>query len=148
MNKSGKIFWLLLSVLFAVGSIAAGTMYDNKRKKSLGVQTVTKTSTTTVEKEITEKEKQTTTESKGSTKTEESTNDKKVSATDSVAIQNAQSLIDVIIIGGQVQSDFTLDDYKAAKAAVDALENSSKKTELSTKITQIETALTNMGISY
>ena len=54
----------------------------------------------------------------------------------------------MIIYDGQVQSDFTLDDYYNAKAAVDALPEGDEKNLLLTQITQIQEALTNMGVSY
>ncbi len=149
MNKSGKIFWLLLSILFAVGSITAGTIYDGKRKKNLEIQTVKTTSSIKLEEtnNIEEKDKTSKTE-ESKTKTKNSEEDSNLTETDSAAVANAESLISVIIIDGQVGSNFTLDDYKAAKLAVDNLPSSAKKTELSGKITQIETALTNMGIAY
>lgn len=150
MNKSGKIFWLLLSILFAVGSITAGTIYDGKRKKNLEIQTVKTTSSIKLEEtnnDIEEKDKTSKTE-ESKTKTKNSEEDSNLTETDSAAVANAESLISVIIIDGQVGSNFTLDDYKAAKLAVDNLPSSAKKTELSGKITQIETALTNMGIAY
>lgn len=153
MNKSGKIFWLLLSILFAVGSITAGTIYDGKRKKNLEIQTVKTVKTTSSIKleetnnNIEEKDKTSKTEESKS-KTKNSEEDSNLTEADSTAVTNAESLISVIIVDGQVGSNFTLDDYKAAKLAVDDLPSSSKKTELSGKITQIETALTNMGIAY
>ncbi|MDR2276331.1 MAG: hypothetical protein LBE23_00635 [Vagococcus sp.] len=150
MNKSGKIFWLLLSILFAVGSITAGTIYDGKRKKNLEIQTVKTTSSIKLEEtnnDIEEKDKTSKTE-ESKTKTKNSEEDSNLTEADSTAITNAENLISVIIVDGQVGSNFTLDDYKAAKLAVDNLPSSSKKTELSGKITQIETALTNMGIAY
>lgn len=150
MNKSGKIFWLLLSILFAVGSITAGTIYDGKRKKNLEIQTVKTTSSIKLEEtnnDIEEKGKTSKTE-ESKTKTKNSEEDSNLTEADSTAVTNAESLISVIIVDGQVGSNFTLDDYKAAKLAVDNLPSSSKKTELSGKITQIETALTNMGIAY
>ena len=152
MNKSGKIFWLLLSILFAVGSITAGTIYDGKRKKNLEIQTVKTVKTTSSIKleetnNIEEKDKTSKTEESKS-KTKNSEEDSNLTEADSTAVTNAESLISVIIVDGQVGSNFTLDDYKAAKLAVDNLPSSSKKTELSEKITQIETALTNMGIAY
>lgn len=150
MNKSGKIFWLLLSILFAVGSITAGTIYDGKRKKNLEIQTVKTTSSIKLEEtnnDIEEKDKTSKTE-ESKTKTKNSEGDSNLTEADSTAITNAENLISVIIVDGQVGSNFTLDDYKAAKLAVDNLPSSSKKTELSGKITQIETALTNMGIAY
>ncbi|MDT2782790.1 hypothetical protein ACQUEF_08650 [Vagococcus fluvialis] len=152
MNKSGKIFWLLLSILFAVGSITAGTIYDGKRKKNLEIQTVKTVKTTSSIKleetnNIEEKDKTSKTEESKS-KTKNSEEDSNLTEADSTAVTNAESLISVIIVDGQVGSNFTLDDYKAAKLAVDNLPSSSKKTELSGKITQIETALTNMGIAY
>ncbi|MCM2138954.1 hypothetical protein [Vagococcus fluvialis] len=149
MNKSGKIFWLLLSILFAVGSITAGTIYDGKRKKNLEIQTVKTTSSIKLEEtnNIEEKDKTSKTEESKS-KTKNSEEDSNLTEADSTAVTNAESLISVIIVDGQVGSNFTLDDYKAAKLAVDNLPSSSKKTELSGKITQIETALTNMGIAY
>ena len=150
MNKSGKIFWLLLSILFAVGSITAGTIYDGKRKKNLEIQTVKTTSSIKLEEtnnDIEEKGKTSKTE-ESKTKTKNSEEDSNLTEADSTAVTNAESLISVIIVDGQVGSNFTLDDYKAAKLAVDNLPSSSKKTELSEKITQIETALTNMGIAY
>ncbi|UDM80907.1 hypothetical protein [Vagococcus fluvialis] len=148
MNKSGKIFWLLLSILFAVGSITAGTIYDGKRKKNLEIQTVKTTSSIKLEEtnnDIEEKGKTSKTEE---SKTKNSEEDSNLTEADSTAVTNAENLISVIIVDGQVGSNFTLDDYKAAKLAVDNLPSSSKKTELSEKITQIETALTNMGIAY
>lgn len=60
----------------------------------------------------------------------------------------AQETINRIILGGQVQSDFTLDDYYAAKSAVDSLPQGSEKESLMSQIEQIQTALTNMGIVY
>lgn len=150
MNKSGKIFWLLLSILFAVGSITAGTIYDGKRKKNLEIQTVKTTSSIKLEEtnnDIEEKGKTSKTE-ESKTKTKNSEEDSNLTEADSTAVTNAENLISVIIVDGQVGSNFTLDDYKAAKLAVDNLPSSSKKTELSGKITQIETALTNMGIAY
>lgn len=149
MNKSGKIFWLLLSILFAVGSITAGTIYDGKRKKNLEIQTVKTTSSIKLEEtnNIEEKDKTSKTE-ESKTKTKNSEEDSNLTEADSTAVTNAENLISVIIVDGQVGSNFTLDDYKAAKLAVDNLPSSSKKTELSEKITQIETALTNMGIAY
>lgn len=150
MNKSGKIFWLLLSILFAVGSITAGTIYDGKRKKNLEIQTVKTTSSIKLEETnnyIEEKDNTSKTE-ESKTKTKNSEEDSNLTETDSAAVANAENLISVIIVDGQVGSNFTLDDYKAAKLAVDNLPSSSKKTELSGKITQIETALTNMGIAY
>ncbi|WNF90291.1 hypothetical protein [Vagococcus fluvialis] len=149
MNKSGKIFWLLLSILFAVGSITAGTIYDGKRKKNLEIKTVKTTSSIKLEEtnNIEEKDKTSKTEESKS-KTKNSEEDSNLTEADSTAVTNAESLISVIIVDGQVGSNFTLDDYKAAKLAVDNLPSSSKKTELSGKITQIETALTNMGIAY
>ncbi|MBO0436260.1 hypothetical protein [Vagococcus fluvialis] len=150
MNKSGKIFWLLLSILFAVGSITAGTIYDGKRKKNLEIQTVKTTSSIKLEEtnnDIEEKDKTSKTE-ESKTKTKNSEEDSNLTEADSTAVTNAENLISVIIVDGQVGSNFTLDDYKAAKLAVDNLPSSSKKTELSGKITQIETALTNMGIAY
>lgn len=150
MNKSGKIFWLLLSILFAVGSITAGTIYDGKRKKNLEIQTVKTTSSIKLEEtnnDIEEKDKTSKTE-ESKTKTKNSEEDSNLTETDSTAVTNAENLISVIIVDGQVGSNFTLDDYKAAKLAVDNLPSSAKKTELSGKITQIETALTNMGIAY
>ncbi|MFI3803845.1 hypothetical protein [Vagococcus fluvialis] len=150
MNKSGKIFWLLLSILFAVGSITAGTIYDGKRKKNLEIQTVKTTSSIKLEEtnnDIEEKGKTSKTE-ESKTKTKNSEEDSNLTEADSTAVTNAENLISVIIVDGQVGSNFTLDDYKAAKLAVDNLSSSSKKTELSEKITQIETALTNMGIAY
>jgi hypothetical protein len=149
MNKSGKIFWLLLSILFAVGSITAGTIYDGKRKKNLEIQTVKTTSSIKLEEtnNIEEKDKTSKTE-ESKTKTKNSEEDSNLTEADSTAVANAENLISVIIVDGQVGSNFTLDDYKAAKLAVDNLPSSSKKTELSGKITQIETALTNMGIAY
>lgn len=149
MNKSGKIFWLLLSILFAVGSITAGTIYDGKRKKNLEIQTVKTTSSIKVEEtnNIEEKDKTSKTEESKS-KTKNSEEDSNLTEADSTAVTNAENLISVIIVDGQVGSNFTLDDYKAAKLAVDNLPSSAKKTELSGKITQIETALTNMGIAY
>ncbi|MGL5684947.1 MAG: hypothetical protein ACRCXQ_04035 [Vagococcus fluvialis] len=152
MNKSGKIFWLLLSILFAVGSITAGTIYDGKRKKNLEIQTVKTVKTTSSIKleetnNIEEKDKTSKTEESKS-KTKNSEEDSNLTEADSTAVTNAESLISVIIVDGQVGSNFTLDDYKAAKLAVDNLPSSAKKTELSGKITQIETALTNMGIAY
>ena len=150
MNKSGKIFWLLLSILFAVGSITAGTIYDGKRKKNLEIKTVKKTSSNKPEEtnnDIEEKGKTSKTE-ESKTKTKNSEEDSNLTEADSTAVTNAENLISVIIVDGQVGSNFTLDDYKAAKLAVDNLPSSSKKTELSEKITQIETALTNMGIAY
>lgn len=150
MNKSGKIFWLLLSILFAVGSITAGTIYDGKRKKNLEIQTVKTTSSIKLEEtnnDIEEKDKTSKTE-ESKTKTKNSEEDSNLTEADSTAVTNAENLISVIIVDGQVGSNFTLDDYKAAKLAVDNLPSSSKKTELSEKITQIETALTNMGIAY
>ncbi|MBO0443822.1 hypothetical protein [Vagococcus fluvialis] len=150
MNKSGKIFWLLLSILFAVGSITAGTIYDGKRKKNLEIQTVKTTSSIKLEEtnnDIEEKGKTSKTE-ESKTKTKNSEEDSNLTEADSTAVTNAENLISVIIVDGQVGSNFTLDDYKAAKLAVDNLPSSSKKTELSEKITQIETALTNMGIAY
>lgn len=152
MNKSGKIFWLLLSILFAVGSITAGTIYDGKRKKNLEIQTVKTVKTTSSIKleetnNIEEKDKTSKTEESKS-KTKNSEEDSNLTEAESTAVTNAESLISVIIVDGQVGSNFTLDDYKAAKLAVDNLPSSSKKTELSGKITQIETALTNMGIAY
>ncbi|MBO0430055.1 hypothetical protein JZO82_12840 [Vagococcus fluvialis] len=148
MNKSGKIFWLLLSILFAVGSITAGTIYDGKRKKNLEIQTVKTTSSIKLEEtnnDIEEKDKTSKTEE---SKTKNSEEDSNLTEADSTAVTNAENLISVIIVDGQVGSNFTLDDYKAAKLAVDNLPSSAKKTELSGKITQIETALTNMGIAY
>lgn len=62
--------------------------------------------------------------------------------------QVAQEVINRIIINGQVQSDFTLDDYYAAKSAVDALPQGAEKDSLMKQIEQIQTALTNMGITY
>ncbi|MBO0420587.1 hypothetical protein [Vagococcus fluvialis] len=150
MNKSGKIFWLLLSILFAVGSITAGTIYDGKRKKNLEIQTVKTTSSIKLEEtsnDIEEKDKTSKTE-ESKTKTKNSEEDSNLTEADSTAVANAENLISVIIVDGQVGSNFTLDDYKAAKLAVDNLPSSAKKTELSGKITQIETALTNMGIAY
>ena len=150
MNKSGKIFWLLLSILFAEGSITAGTIYDGKRKKNLEIQTVKTTSSIKLEEtnnDIEEKGKTSKTE-ESKTKTKNSEEDSNLTEADSTAVTNAENLISVIIVDGQVGSNFTLDDYKAAKLAVDNLPSSSKKTELSEKITQIETALTNMGIAY
>lgn len=150
MNKSGKIFWLLLSILFAVGSITAGTIYDGKRKKNLEIQTVKTTSSIKLEEtnnDIEEKDKTSKTE-ESKTKTKNSEEDSNLTEADSTAVTNAENLISVIIVDGQVGSNFTLDDYKAAKLAVDNLPSSTKKTELSGKITQIETALTNMGIAY
>jgi hypothetical protein len=149
MNKSGKIFWLLLYILFAVGSITAGTIYDGKRKKNLEIQTVKTTSSIKLEEtnNIEEKDKTSKTE-ESKTKTKNSEEDSNLTEADSTAVANAENLISVIIVDGQVGSNFTLDDYKAAKLAVDNLPSSSKKTELSGKITQIETALTNMGIAY
>ncbi|MEQ7221091.1 hypothetical protein DFR54_1039 [Vagococcus fluvialis] len=150
MNKSGKIFWLLLSILFAVGSITAGTIYDGKRKKNLEIQTVKTTSSIKLEEtnnDIEEKGKTSKTE-ESKTKTKNSEEDSNLTEADSTAVTNAENLISVIIVDGQVGSNFTLDDYKSAKLAVDNLPSSSKKTELSEKITQIETALTNMGIAY
>ena len=150
MNKSGKIFWLLLSILFAVGSITAGTIYDGKRKKNLEIQTVKTTSSIKLEEtnnDIEEKDKTSKTE-ESKTKTKNSEEVSNLTEADSIAVTNAENLISVIIVDGQVGSNFTLDDYKAAKLAVDNLPSSSKKTELSEKITQIETALTNMGIAY
>lgn len=150
MNKSGKIFWLLLSILFAVGSITAGTIYDGKRKKNLEIQTVKTTSSIKLEEtnnDIEEKDKTSKTE-ESKTKTKNSEEVSNLTEADSIAVTNAENLISVIIVDGQVGSNFTLDDYKAAKLAVDNLPSSSKKTELSGKITQIETALTNMGIAY
>lgn len=150
MNKSGKIFWLLLSILFAVGSITAGTIYDGKRKKNLEIQTVKTTSSIKLEEtnnDIEEKDKTFKTE-ESKTKTKNSEEDSNLTEADSTAVTNAENLISVIIVDGQVGSNFTLDDYKAAKLAVENLPSSAKKTELSGKITQIETALTNMGIAY
>lgn len=150
MNKSGKIFWLLLSILFAVGSITAGTIYDGKRKKNLEIQTVKTTSSIKLEEtnnDIEEKDKTSKTE-ESKTKTKNSEEDSNLTEADFTAVTNAENLISVIIVDGQVGSNFTLDDYKAAKLAVDNLPSSAKKTELSGKITQIETALTNMGIAY
>ncbi|WP_288395870.1 hypothetical protein [uncultured Vagococcus sp.] len=150
MNKSGKIFWLLLSILFAVGSITAGTIYDGKRKKNLEIQTVKTTSSIKLEEtnnDIEEKDKTSKTE-ESKTKTKNSEEDSNLTEADSTGVTNAENLISVIIVDGQVGSNFTLDDYKAAKLAVDNLPSSAKKTELSGKITQIETALTNMGIAY
>lgn len=150
MNKSGKVFWLFLSILFAVGAIVAGTVYDNNRKKSLEVQTVTKSSTDNPVENVkeTKTDKNKKEESDTSNKTEESNANVQLTNEQLLAIDNAQSLINVIIIDGQVQSDFTLDDYRVAKAAVDALDNSSEKEKLNKQIIQIETALTNMGIAY
>lgn len=150
MNKSGKFFWLLLSILFAVGSITAGTIYDGKRKKNLEIQTVKTTSSIKLEEtnnDIEEKDKTSKTE-ESKTKTKNSEEDSNLTEADSTAVTNAENLISVIIVDGQVGSNFTLDDYKAAKLAVENLPSSAKKTELSGKITQIETALTNMGIAY
>lgn len=62
--------------------------------------------------------------------------------------QKAQELINMIIVDGAVQSDFTLEQYYAAKQEVDGLPEGSEKTELMQQITQIQTALTNMGITY
>lgn len=148
MNKSGKIFWLLLSILFAVGAIVAGTIYDGKRKNNLEIQTVKTNSSITAEETKTNIEETETTSKKENSKTKDSETNREKTEVDSAAVANAQSLIDVIIIDGQVGSNFTLDDYRAAKQAVDNLPNSTKKTELNEKITQIETALTNMGIAY
>ena len=147
MNKSGKIFWLLLSILFAVGSITAGTIYDGKRKKNLEIQTVKASSSIKLEETNNIEEKDKTSETKES-KTRTSEEESDLTESDLVEVANAENLISVIIVDGQVGSNFTLDDYKAAKLAVDNLPSSAKKTELSGKITQIETALTNMGIAY
>lgn len=150
MNKSKKILGLFLSVLFAVGAIIVGTVYDNNRKKSLEVQSVTKSSTDIlVEKETKTKINKSKEEVSGdSNKIEESEINEELTNEQLVALDDAQALINVIIVDGQVQSNFTLDDYRAAKAAVEALDNSAEKEELNTQIIQIETALTNMGIAY
>ncbi|MDT2834377.1 hypothetical protein P7H70_09920 [Vagococcus carniphilus] len=62
--------------------------------------------------------------------------------------QKAQEIINMIIVDGAVQSDFTLEQYYAAKQEVDGLPEGAEKTELMQQITQIQTALTNMGITY
>ncbi|MBO0477230.1 hypothetical protein DOK76_09105 [Vagococcus sp. DIV0080] len=151
MSKSGKFFWLMMSVIFAVGAVVAGTMYDSKRKKQLDVTVVTPTySSEKGTPKKTEKNESKNTEKK-QTKQSEGTNQSS-SQKETTDLTNAelaaQGYIDVIIINGQVQSDFTLDDYHAAKNAVDALSESAKKTDLQGQIQQIETALTNMGIAY
>lgn len=148
MGKNGKVFWVILSILFAVGSIVAGSLYDTKRRNNLSssiqenVSTVSKTADT--EKE--EKKSNQISNSQSEDSTEESSDSSPKNQTGQV--ETAQGLIDIIIADGQVKSDFTLDDYYAAKNAVDNLASSSEKTALLDKITQIETALTNMGISY
>ena len=100
MNKSGKIFWLLLSILFAVGSITAGTIYDGKRKKNLEIQTVKTTSSIKLEEtnnDIEEKGKTSKTE-ESKTKTKNSEEDSNLTEADSTAVTNAENLISVIIV--------------------------------------------------
>lgn len=72
----------------------------------------------------------------------------KPSSDQSASGQVAQEAINRIIIEGQVQSDFTLDDYYTAKSAVDSLPQGDEKESLMNQIEQIQTALTNMGITY
>ena len=156
MNKSSKLFWLFVSVAFAVGSIVVGSLYESKRKKDLTagdrVETVASSNgKDEIKKPI--KTKESKEETKSST-TQESTEASKENVdTSNVVVESeaglyAQQLIGVIIYDGQVQSDFTLDDYYNAKAAVDALPEGDEKNLLLTQITQIQEALTNMGVSY
>lgn len=152
MSKSSKAFWVFLSVVFAVGAIVVGNMYDTKRKDNLRIASEESVATPTKKEAGKNSDKTKTSETKKEKKKEttestaDSVNNSNVDQTEQEAV--AQQLINVIIINGQVQSDFTLDDYHAAKNAVDALAASSEKDALSAQITQIETALTNMGISY
>ncbi len=59
-----------------------------------------------------------------------------------------QEMINQIIVDGVVQTDFTLEQYYEVKQAVDELPASPSKVELTEKIAQIQTALTNMGVVY
>lgn len=151
MRKSGKVFWLLVSIVFAVSAIAVGSMYDSRRKKDLELTTekVTQPVTKESKKETKNNKTVTNTTESSAVETESTDSIEKIDDSESTGSElAAQELINVIIMQGQVQSDFTLDDYYAAKTAVDQLPESPKKQELLGQIQQIQTALTNMGISY
>lgn len=240
MNKGNKLIWLLLSIVFAVGAIVFGSMYDNKKKddlvKEVGVSDTktgkmtlsslyfdkskiylakgtTKQQISSMEKTAKSKEDKAMVEdlnhkvdvqtrlnqlfeepvlvgnkfkedvplNKDSSKEEldslvsdvselnkkenpfyesvltylSNANGKSSSGSGSSSAsgkagsaEKAQEFIDEIIVDGAVRSDFTLEQYHNAKNAVDSLPAGSDKTDLMKQIEQIETALTNMGISY
>lgn len=239
MNKGNKLIWLFLSIIFAVGAIVFGSMYDNKKKddlvKEVGVSD-TKVGKMTLSSLYFDKEKVFL--AKGTTKqqissmekTAKTKEDKKmvedlknkvdvqtrlnqlfkepvlvgdkfkeniplkkdynkadfdslvsdvtefnkkenpfyksvlnylskvdtsiVSETESNdsektgSAQKAQEYIDEIIVDGAVRSDFTLEQYHTAKDAVDSLPSGDEKDSLMGQIEKIQTALTNMGITY
>lgn len=151
MSKGSKVFWVFLSIVFAAASIVVGSLYDAKRKNNLSTsieQKVTSTSKTKQSKKETSNPSEETKDSVSQTEesTQESVETDNIDQTEQGTV--AQQFIDVIIVDGQVRSDFTLDDYYAAETAVNALSEGSEKTALLAKIEQIQTALTNMGVSY
>ena len=141
MNNSGRVIGLIVSILFAVGAVVFGGIYDSKRASELNLVTPTKVSVSETKDQVADTKQTSSTlpkEEEGSNEVENITE----------AEKKAQELIDLIIIEGQVQQNFTLDDYKRAKEAVDALPETVSKTAFIEQIEQIETALTNMGIAF
>ncbi len=143
MNKSGRVLGLMVSVLFAVSAVVIGALYDSNRANQL--ELTSNSSANNVKDKDTDKVTTIDSSSK-TTKTSETTKDSVGGKT--AEEKTAEELISRILVQGQVQSDFTLDDYKAAKEAVTNLPSTPTKTDLEEQIRQIETALTNMGIAY
>ena len=143
MNKSGRVLGLMVSVLFAVSAVVIGALYDSNRANQL--ELTSNSSAKNVKDKDTGKDTIIDSSSK-TTKTSETTKDSVGGKT--AEEKTAEELISRILVQGQVQSDFTLDDYKAAKEAVTNLPSTPIKTDLEEQIRQIETALTNMGIAY
>lgn len=63
-------------------------------------------------------------------------------------VEQAQSAVSNIIVDGQVQGDFTMEQYNIARDAIKSLPEGSEKDALLLDLAQIQAALTNMGIPY
>lgn len=81
--------------------------------------------------------------------------DKKVDATlvapnldDSPEIQNAKTQLAYVVQNGEVVSGFTMEGYDLAKSAIAAVPAGDVKQALVEQLRLVETAMTNMGISY
>ena len=116
MNKSGRVLGLMVSVLFAVSAVVIGALYDSNRANQL--ELTSNSSAKNVKDKDTGKDITIDSSSK-TTKTSETTKDSAGGKT--AEEKTAEELISRILVQGQVQSDFTLDDYKQKKKAIPIL---------------------------
>lgn len=70
------------------------------------------------------------------------------SSEDTELTRTAQTAIDKLIKNGTVVSDFTMDDYRTAKTAIDALPSGDAKDGFLEKLALVQKRMSDMGLDY